>query len=75
MTMSNSEKQVIRNVIKRLRCEPHDNGFPREADRVREALTGDAKLYLETWVTGALVCLLDDEPDQRDVKLALSLSR
>ncbi len=69
--MTMTEQEVIRNVINRLRCNPRDSGGHRETKEVRNALRGDARLYLDTWVTGALECLLDE---CRDVKLARSLS-
>lgn len=106
--MNNAEKETIRNVIRRLRCEPNPRhtaafGEPSygEAEEVRMALTGsadphnilpegkrvalearypkayDARIYLNTWVIGALECLLDEEDGGtgRDLKLAVDLSR
>lgn len=72
--MTKSEIEVLRNVIARLKCEPHANGEHREADCVRKALRGDAALalYLDSWVTPALEALL---PESRNVKLAFDLSR
>jgi hypothetical protein len=71
--LSKTEEAVIRNVIGRLRCEPRgESRLPREADEVREALRGPAKLYLETWVIGALEHLL---PESRNPDLARRLSR
>lgn len=60
--MNKTETQVVRNVIKRLRGE-------RASGPVREALTGPARLYLETWVIPGL------EKRREDLKLALSLTR
>lgn len=70
--MNKSEEQTIRNVIDALRCKPRPDGSAGEAEEVREALRGPARLYLETWVIGALECLL---PEQRDLKLALAMSK
>ena len=75
--MTKTEQQVIENVIKRLRCETHKlpdgTERQRESDEVRAALTGDAKLFLDTWVIGALELLLPGE--SRNPELALRLSR
>ena len=70
--MTQGEEQTIRNVIAQLRCVPRPDGSAREAEKVREALRGPAKIYLETWVIGALECLL---PERRDVRRAQDLSR
>ena len=64
--MTDGEIQTIRNVIAKLK------GDAKQADYVRAALTGPCKLYLDTWVIGALECLL---PERRDVKLAVKLSQ
>lgn len=76
MSLSNTEQEVIQNVISRLRCEPVklQNGTTMngEADEVREALTGPAKLYLDTWVINALEMLLPGE--RRNPQLARRLS-
>lgn len=72
MAMTKTEVAAIRAVIKRLRCEPNGRGEPREADYVREALTGPARIYLDTWVTGALECLLPGP--NYDPKLARDLA-
>jgi hypothetical protein len=63
--VNSSEQQVIRNVIRRLRGE-------HSSEEVTEALTGPARLYLETWVIPALELLM---PEHRDLKLALATSR
>ncbi len=70
--MNKTEEKIVRNVIARLRCDVRSDGSHREADQVRKALTGPAALYLDTWVTGALECLLDET---RDLELGESLSR
>lgn len=62
--MSKAEEQTIRNVIQRLKGE----GASQE---VKAALTGPAAIYLNTWVIGALECLL---PESRDLRLAVQLS-
>jgi len=107
MTMSATEKKVIRNVIRRLRCAPRPSGEYGESPEVRLALTGTldpynilsdekffqdgkaarrtsdiegrtphARLYLNSWVVGALESLLDEEDGGtgRYPSLALSLS-
>lgn len=64
--LSVTEETVIRNVIAKLR------GQSKTSDDVHEALTtGTAKCFLDSWVVGALECLL---PEGRDPQLALSLS-
>lgn len=73
MSLSKTEQQVIENLIKKLKCQPHPSGQPREADHVREALRGPAALYLDTWVIPALELLLPG--DKRSPELALRLSR
>jgi hypothetical protein len=109
--MNTTEKEVIRNVIRRLRCAEsprHTAAFGRpsygECERVRYTLTGSvdparilrpaererltiqcgpdnpgssARIYLETWVIGALEALLDEDDGGtgRDLELARDLSR
>lgn len=63
--MGKSEKKILRNVVRRLRGE---NSSPE----VAAALTGPARLYLETWVIPALEILARD--GERDLRLALSLT-
>ncbi len=63
--MTKTEEATIRNVIESLRGE-------RASPEVKEALTGPAKLYLETWVIAALELLLPGP--RRDPKLARRLS-
>ncbi len=63
--MTKSEEATIRNVIKKLRGE-------HAAPKVKEALTGTASLYLETWVISALELLLPGP--KRNPKLAQELS-
>jgi len=124
MTMSATEKKVIANLIRRLRCKEspkHTSGFGKpsygESADIRYALCGsidpdrilsdedaerevrhlpeywrDAarrerfeggvrrsypRIYLESWVIGALEALLDEEDGGtgRDPQLALDLSR
>ena len=71
--MTAGEEEVIRNVIARLRCDPRSDGHQREFEEVRAALKSRvARIYLETWIIGALECLL---PEQRNVKLGKHLSR
>lgn len=76
MSLSKTEERVLRNVILRLQCAPvrHSDGSyrPGESEEVRAALTGDAKLFLDTWVIAPLAMLL---PEQRDTELAERLSR
>ena len=69
--MTKGEQATIQNVINRLRCKPRSDGNHRETEGVRNALQGEAKIYLDTWVTSALECLLEPH---RDVRLAESLS-
>lgn len=66
MTMSKTEKAVIRAVIARLRNEA--NVSPHV-----DAMLSDRQLriYLDSWVVGALECLLEPH---RDTRLALSLT-
>lgn len=80
MSLTKTEAETIQNVINRLRCTPIQNfhSIPgntqhRESDEVRAALTGPAKIYLDTWVIGALVRLLPGE--KRDPDTARRLSR
>ncbi len=70
--LNKTEEQVIRNVILRLRCGTGPTGRPVASRSVEAALTGPAKLYLETRVIRALERLL---PEDRDPALALRLSR
>lgn len=42
------------------RINPKDPGF-RASEEVRAALSGDARLYLETWVYPLLASVLDGE--------------
>ena len=64
--MGKAEHAVLRNVVRRLRGE-------NSAPEVNAALTGPARLYLETWVIPALEILSGDAP--RDLRLALDLTR
>lgn len=79
MALTKAEQQIIENVIARLRCTPIHNwgGIPGntqhgEADEVRAALTGPAKLYLDTWVIMVLELMLPGE--FRDPALGARLS-
>lgn len=63
--MGKTEKAVLRNVIRRLRGE-------NSAPEVAAALTGPARIYLETWVIPALNILVQDS--DRDLSLALRLT-
>lgn len=81
MAMGIKESAVIAAVVARLECRPHSDGFQSAAPEVVEALRGPARLYLDTWVTGALRCLLPDptaesaaSPFGRDVDLAYRLA-
>lgn len=72
MTISNSEAQVIRNVISKLR------GHERQSEEVRAALTGPARLYLQSWIIPALELLLPEERAEHgepDTRRALQLAR
>lgn len=63
--MTKGEEQVIRQVIAKLR--------PTHASaQIQQALTVDAKLYLETWVIPGLEWLL---PEARDVKSAIAQTK
>lgn len=65
--MNKSEQEVIRNVIKRISGEAGTT-----AEYVQDRLTDPrVRLYLKTWVVGALECLL---PESRDLELAKVLS-
>lgn len=72
MSLSRTEAKIIRNTIGRLRCAVRPDGSHREADTVRAALRGPAAIYVDTWIIGALECLLDEA---RDLELGESLSR
>lgn len=80
--MTNGEIQAIRNVIARLREE--DCGCshaligpdgPELAEAIKTAHEHGCEVvgrgYLESWIIGALECLL---PEARDVDLAVKLS-
>lgn len=64
--MNASEERVIRNVIKRLKGE---GGSSPEI----KAMLADERMriWLDTWVVGALQHLL---PESRDLRLAVDLS-
>lgn len=65
--MTNQEKRIIANVIKRL------NGG-RSSDEVRQALTGPTRLYLQTWVLSALELMIKPNRTRRDIDLADDLA-
>jgi hypothetical protein len=65
MALSKKEAQVIRNTIENLRGK-------RAAGDAHTAITGPAKLYLESWVIPALEILLDE--GKRNLDLAVDLS-
>lgn len=71
--MNKQEEQTVRNVAKRLRGNsPDASVFPRCSPEIDAMLKNPAmRRYLDTWVVGALECLL---PEQRDLRLAVSLS-
>lgn len=64
--MGKTERTVLRNVVRRLRGE---NSSPE----VAAALTGPARLYLETWVIPALEILAGD--NDRSLRVARDLTR
>ena len=72
MSMSATEAQTIRNVLRALRGE-------RCSEDVKAALTaGPTKLYLETWVIPALELILPEgrsPTSPRNPKLAEEISR
>jgi hypothetical protein len=72
MTMTNTEASIIREAVARLECAPRADGGEREADTVRDALRGPARLYLETWVVAPLRYML---PESRNIELAAKLAR
>lgn len=77
MPLTKTEAKTIKNVIDRLRCEPvrwqDGTVHPGESDKVRAALTDPSvKLYLDTWVTGALALLLPGESRNPDLARQLS---
>ena len=65
--MNKHEKQVIENVIRRLRT-------PNAEPKVNEAVEETCKLYLETWVIGPLELLIAENRCLRDLELAVHLS-
>jgi hypothetical protein len=65
--MNPTEKRAIRKVIRRLR--PEEGVSPK----VREALNGPARLYLDTWVIGVLELLVKDDRSLGELKLAAEL--
>jgi hypothetical protein len=73
--MTTKEREIIENVVRRLKGEPKPNGFQSASPEVLAALH-DRRLrsYLDTWVIGALECL-GTEGHERDLDLGVSLSR
>ena len=70
--MTKGELETIRNVVSHLKCG-RDGADIRCSPEIAEMLNDRRlRIYLDTWVTGALECLL---PEQRDVDLAVRLSR
>lgn len=76
--MTKGEIETIRNIIARLK-KPNcgcSNGIGLEsivAAANAKGIEAPSRLYLDTWVIGALECLLPGEG--RDVDLAARLSR
>jgi len=66
MAISKKERQVIENVLDRLK------GNGNAAPSVKEALTGDCGVYLSTWIIPALEILIGE--GHRDLDLAVSLT-
>lgn len=66
--MNKTEKQVIENVIRRLRGE-------QASPQVRESLTDShTSLYLESWVIPALERLIREDRNRQDLQIAKDLS-
>jgi hypothetical protein len=73
--MTTKEREIIENVVRRLKGEPKPNGFQSASPETLEALNNPAlRRYLDTWVIGALECL-GVEGHKRDLDLGVSLSR
>lgn len=70
--LTQSEEYVIKKVIARLECQLRRDGTHGEADDVREALLGPAKIYLDTWVIAPLRMMLREH---RDIELAQRMVR
>jgi hypothetical protein len=67
MSMSKKEQEIIANIIKRL----GDDGTA--TPEIREMLNNRMmRLWLDTWVTGALECMLEPH---RNIDLGVRLSR
>lgn len=65
--MNQTERRIIRNVVARLRGK-------RACEEVKAALTGPARLYLETWVIPSLEILAREDRTRDDLSLADSLA-
>lgn len=71
--MTKGEEQTIRNVIQALKGG-RDGNKPSSSPEITAMLNDDRmRIWMDTWVVGALECLLPGE--RRDVDLAVRLSR
>jgi hypothetical protein len=71
--MTKTEIETIENVIRCLKGG-RDGAKVRSSPSITEKLiSDDMRLWLDTWVIGALECLLPG--DGRDPRLAVKLSR
>jgi hypothetical protein len=71
--MTKGEQETIANVIRRLKGG-RDGNTPSSSDEITAMLNNhQMRIWLDTWVIGALECLQPGE--SRDVDLAVRLSR
>lgn len=68
MSLTKQEKRILRDAVARLRGT-------NAATEVREALTGPARSFLETWVIPSLEILARDDRSRHDMRLAEDLVR
>lgn len=68
--MNKSETEVIKNIITRL------SGDGANSPEINAMLADrNFRVWCDTWVTGALAILVDEDRSTRDLDLAVRLSR
>jgi len=75
--MTKQEIETIRNIVERLKkanlgCSNSNSLEALVSEANSKGVECASRLYVDTWLIGALECLL---PEQRDPSLAVRLSR
>lgn len=77
MPMTKKERQVITNIINRLKCERLGCAEPfPDASAAQEkqahGYEGVSRLYVNTWLIGPLELMLSDKQDALDTAVSMS---